>query len=831
MPSIFKRLPSTQPQRATPAIFSDQALNVLGPNVCKALAEKQMETKRKGAKEIEELIRFYQEKELSVAREQTTSMLNILLAEFLESQNRDIQIGGLIGVLGAARGLQENLKYYLGQIMVPVLKKFSETQETTLRYYAAECIYNLCILAPAGVKCLLDELLGLVFALWKDGDARLARPASITDTLVRDLTAKYATQQQVLSLLSQVTAEAGAKSSSAPTYLIPWLDLLTEKAIDIPEEVPVSDVLTAIVEIAAFQLSDEDLDRLESLIERLVVFMKQQPDSKSLEALKVLDKRSPDIIQECSGSSLSILTSFASAICGVGASRRRFQVPTNVKLDLDEETREFIAKMAPALLPLVLSLLSRPGLNSEFLKMLSARIQEAVSRSPTRNFLVASLSKVLTILLASGRQQNNFSMIESVLQWLIFLSSSSPRLELPAECISLISSLISSDRSNIRQMAVNCVVELVQDDSSLQHILNGTVHCLGEVECESQAVASFGIIQELLSKHEADAINRSLTLMPRTTPEEIFQYIVTCYHCAYALYSSNLYLTLSDTSGWSHTQGTALSMRILGGKDFKFVLDPKVPGDFIISQIEVMVLLAGMPNCWMARLSPELYSMARLMLPITSQAYSEVSRYPPSASAEVEVRESSWSLPFTASSFSLWNDKYAPRLRRVLIPLIRRAMAQWAPENESFAKKEASSRAAVHETPGQTVHVGSSSRYTSALPQHMRNTDKHWQESHEEQVICQETPTRLDNALGSAAPFLPPSPTQAMEDAEAREEVKEEKRPSEAPSMETAVVDLSINDTPNQSTILSDISTEPNSPTASRAFQSYYGKTAKGRAH
>eukprot|EP01055_Gregarina_sp_Pseudo9_P002599 Gregarina_sp_Pseudo_9__2598@NODE_285_length_3295_cov_15_305283_g267_i0_p1_GENE_NODE_285_length_3295_cov_15_305283_g267_i0NODE_285_length_3295_cov_15_305283_g267_i0_p1_ORF_typecomplete_len814_score126_76Vac14_Fab1_bd/PF12755_7/2_8e12Vac14_Fab1_bd/PF12755_7/4e02Adaptin_N/PF01602_20/0_00017Cnd1/PF12717_7/8_5e03Cnd1/PF12717_7/4_1e02Cnd1/PF12717_7/2_9_NODE_285_length_3295_cov_15_305283_g267_i07723213 len=797
MPSIFKRIPSTQ-QRNPAVVVSDHALNTLGPNVCKALAERQVETKRKGAKEIEELIRFYQEKELSVAREQTTSMLNILLAEFLESQNRDIQIGGLIGVLGAARGLQENLKYYLGQIMVPVLKKFSATSETTLRYYAAECIYNLCILAPAGVVCLLEELLELVFALWKDSDTRLARPANFTDVLVKDLTSKFATHSQVLSLLRLATEEVTTQSSTCPLYVISWLDLLIKRFDEEPADFPAAKALVAVIHLASYPTSEEVLDQLEVLIERQVGFLRLQAAAQQLEALQEVQSRTSNLLKEGSGHSQSIITSLVSAICGLSASRRRIQVASVAKSDINAEDREFIAALAPALLPIVMNLLLHSGLNTDYIKMLSSRIQFAVGESPTRNVTLVEISKVLGGSLIAGKEANNYLIVEAALQWLLFLASSRPPVELPSDCVSVVSSLVSSDRSNIRNLAVNCVVELVQDGNSLQSSLDGAVRCLGDMETESQAIASLGMIHELLAKHNVNAINASLSTMDRSTPEGVFRYIIACFFCAFAVYNSNLYLKLKSFEGWSHTEYTHLLMRSITGVGSGIVFDPTVPATFSLNLLEAILMMLRLPNCWKGRALPSLYASARLLLPTTSPAFAEVQRFPTTMDMCDIVESNVWTLPTTA--FGIWEDKFVPLLRNVLYRLINRSLSTWSSEVEVTVEKEASPK-------GRPVEI-------AANPPQITDNKKDW--THEEEVICQDTPTRVDGTVTtSTTGFF----TETDNDGEAREE-RRPLAPAEglAPLNNNGEsggisIDMPVNETPNQSTIMSDISTEPNSPT------------------
>lgn len=86
--------------------LSEATLATLGPNVCRALTEKSYDTKKKGSKEIEKIIEFFQEKDIDLAINKTNNFIKLLVDDFLQSPTRDLQIGGLVGLVGVARGLK-----------------------------------------------------------------------------------------------------------------------------------------------------------------------------------------------------------------------------------------------------------------------------------------------------------------------------------------------------------------------------------------------------------------------------------------------------------------------------------------------------------------------------------------------------------------------------------------------------------------------------------------------------------------------------------------------------------------------------------------------------
>lgn len=120
-------------------VIPQHALHTLGSSVCRALVDKDYATKKKAAQGIEDIIRFFQDKEIGVAKVRTDGIISLLVDEFLNRQDsRDAQIGGAVALVGAARGLQGNLKYYLDAIVKPILIVCETSQDVAVKYYTAE---------------------------------------------------------------------------------------------------------------------------------------------------------------------------------------------------------------------------------------------------------------------------------------------------------------------------------------------------------------------------------------------------------------------------------------------------------------------------------------------------------------------------------------------------------------------------------------------------------------------------------------------------------------------------------------------------------------------
>lgn len=197
--------PSTgNPPNTDGLVLTQHALHTLGSSVCRALVDRDYGTRKQAAHGIEDIIKFFQDKEIGLAKERTTAIISLLVEEFLNNKHRDATIGGAVGLVGAARGLQENLKYYLNIIIDPIIKTCIQSRDVTVKYYTAECLYNLTLAAPSDVVVFLNELIDVQCALAEDGDSNLLRASEGLKHALIAVIEKNASENQVESLAEKL---------------------------------------------------------------------------------------------------------------------------------------------------------------------------------------------------------------------------------------------------------------------------------------------------------------------------------------------------------------------------------------------------------------------------------------------------------------------------------------------------------------------------------------------------------------------------------------------------------------------------------------------------
>lgn len=115
------------------------ALSSIPAAVLRNLADKLYEKRKNAALEIENIV-----KQLAANgdHDKIVALINLLTTEFTNSPQANHRKGGLIGLAAATVGLTSEAAQYLEKIVPPVLNSFSD-QESRVRYYACEALYNI----------------------------------------------------------------------------------------------------------------------------------------------------------------------------------------------------------------------------------------------------------------------------------------------------------------------------------------------------------------------------------------------------------------------------------------------------------------------------------------------------------------------------------------------------------------------------------------------------------------------------------------------------------------------------------------------------------------
>ncbi|KAJ8330518.1 hypothetical protein O5D80_001496 [Batrachochytrium dendrobatidis] len=163
--------------------------SVLTPQVIRSLSDKVYEKRKAAAIEIEKLVR-----DALIANDSARigSILMVLAHEFAYSIVPNTRNGGLIGLAAAAIALGPAIDSHLMDIVPPMLACFSD-QDSRVRYYASEALYNVCKVARASILIYFNEIFDALCKLSVDQESSVKSGAGLLDRIIKDIVSERST--------------------------------------------------------------------------------------------------------------------------------------------------------------------------------------------------------------------------------------------------------------------------------------------------------------------------------------------------------------------------------------------------------------------------------------------------------------------------------------------------------------------------------------------------------------------------------------------------------------------------------------------------------------
>eukprot|EP01111_Echinosteliopsis_oligospora_P017453 TRINITY_DN7564_c0_g1_i1.p1 TRINITY_DN7564_c0_g1~~TRINITY_DN7564_c0_g1_i1.p1 ORF type:complete len:699 (-),score=172.12 TRINITY_DN7564_c0_g1_i1:78-2174(-) len=158
------------------------------PNTYRNLCDKLYDRRKLGATEIETLV-----KDLNNVKneEGIKAVIKALTSDFSDSPQGHNKKGGLIGLAAAAIGLGSQAHNYILHLAPPVLRCFTD-QDSRVRYYACESLYNIAKVTRGKVLFFFNEIFDGLCKLAADPDPNVKSGAQLLDRLIKDIVTETA---------------------------------------------------------------------------------------------------------------------------------------------------------------------------------------------------------------------------------------------------------------------------------------------------------------------------------------------------------------------------------------------------------------------------------------------------------------------------------------------------------------------------------------------------------------------------------------------------------------------------------------------------------------
>ncbi|KAG0056174.1 hypothetical protein BGZ83_006083 [Gryganskiella cystojenkinii] len=156
---------------------------ILSPQVSRGLSDKLYDKRKGAALEVERVIREYVQAG-DTAKIKLT--IQALVADFVYSVSPNARNGGLIGLAATSISLASSVSAHLESIVPPVLMCFAD-QDSRVRYYACESMYNIAKVARGSILRYFNELFDAMSKLYADSETSVKNGAELLDRLVKDI--------------------------------------------------------------------------------------------------------------------------------------------------------------------------------------------------------------------------------------------------------------------------------------------------------------------------------------------------------------------------------------------------------------------------------------------------------------------------------------------------------------------------------------------------------------------------------------------------------------------------------------------------------------------
>jgi len=196
-----------------------EATQILGPNIVKKLSDKSYEKRKQAANDIEKVVK--DNLLLPQGEERVVKIQNALIHEFIGSPHPNFRKGGLIGLAAVAISVEQSvrLEKFLPTLVPPLVHRFKD-EESRVRYYACEAMYNVAKVAKKKILKFFNRIFEGLCTLITDVDQDVKNGAQHLNRLIEDI---------VTDTQKDKSSSSSSKSSSSAFDLKAFIPMLTNR--------------------------------------------------------------------------------------------------------------------------------------------------------------------------------------------------------------------------------------------------------------------------------------------------------------------------------------------------------------------------------------------------------------------------------------------------------------------------------------------------------------------------------------------------------------------------------------------------------------------------
>lgn len=156
--------------------------------------------------------------------EQINRLIKILGQDFTLSNNPNSRKGGLIGLAAMAIALGKESVVYSEEMIGPMLSCFSD-QDSRVRYYACEALYNVVKVCRSDVLPLFNQVFDSLSKLAADPDQNVKSGAELLDRLMKDIVTE-SPSFDLIGFINLLRDRIYSNNPFSRQFIVSWISLL-----------------------------------------------------------------------------------------------------------------------------------------------------------------------------------------------------------------------------------------------------------------------------------------------------------------------------------------------------------------------------------------------------------------------------------------------------------------------------------------------------------------------------------------------------------------------------------------------------------------------------
>ncbi|CAC5400919.1 VAC14 [Mytilus coruscus] len=242
-------------------------------------------------------------------RSQIKRVLKILGDDFALSNNPNARNGGFIGLAASAIALGKEANNYVEDLIHPVVPSFTD-QDSRVRYYACEALYNICKVCRGFVLPYFNEIFDGVSKLIADTEVNVKNGAEVLDRLIKDIVTE-SSSFDLKAFIPLLRERVYARDPYARQFIVSWVAVL-DAVPDINMLVLLPEILDGLFKILGDQ-KPEIRKMCENVLKDFLNSIDTNPADVKFEGMSnilILNCHSDDEIIQCTA--MTWLTVFIS---------------------------------------------------------------------------------------------------------------------------------------------------------------------------------------------------------------------------------------------------------------------------------------------------------------------------------------------------------------------------------------------------------------------------------------------------------------------------------------------------------------------------------------